>query len=68
MGPPKVATAVMRLYAGLGVFWPLREKGRASSAELSKIRPIPPLYSPRLPLRLLPKAKDCANGEAPPLS
>ena len=51
---------------GLGVFWPLREKGRASNAELSKMTPSPPLYSPLAPLRLLPKANDCAKGEAAP--
>src|ERR1700680_1190083 len=54
-------------YEGLGVFCPVKEKVRASSAELSRIKPRPPLYRLPEPRRLLPKAAACANGELAPL-
>src|SRR5688572_16826916 len=67
MGPPKLATKCTSLYDGFGADCPLNAKGRESNAELLLSSPTPPLYRPRPPGRLLPKARACANGEAAPL-
>src|SRR5579883_621493 len=67
IGPPNVATPWIRLYDGFGVSCPVSENDRASSAVLSRITPIPPLYCPRPLRRLLPNAAICANGDDAPL-
>src|SRR6202789_838765 len=61
IGPPRVARKVTWLYSDLGEGCPLSENGRASSAELSRITPNPPVYRPFLPLRLFPNAGASEN-------
>src|SRR5260370_41058573 len=60
-GTPSVAKKVPLLDCDLGMLWPLKEKGRASSAELPRVIPSPPVYKPFLPLRLLPNAGASEN-------
>src|SRR3977135_1199575 len=67
MGPPKDTVPWRCVYAGFGVSWPVKEKERASSTELSNMRPMPPLYNDRGPRRLLPKAFAREKGELAPL-
>src|SRR3954465_1708621 len=65
-GPANEATIWASLYDGDGVGWFVKENGRASSAELPRRMPMPPLESERAFRRLLPKAASCANGDAAP--
>src|SRR5260370_24464539 len=60
-GTPSVAKKVPLLDCDLGMLWPLKEKGRASSAELPRVIASPPVYKPFLPLRLLPNAGASEN-------
>src|SRR5262245_49139065 len=66
-GPANEPTSCTSLYDGFGAGWLVNENGRVSHAELPSRTPKPPLYSERVPRRLLPNAASCANGEAAPL-
>src|ERR1035441_5163419 len=63
IGPCSVATPVKSLNAGFGGSMPLREYGRAFSAELSSVAANPPVYKALLPERVFPKAEFVAYCE-----
>src|SRR3954453_3021152 len=66
-GPPNVPIPARSLYSGFSAGAPPNVNGRESNREFPDTTARPPLNSDPRPLRLLPKADACANGEAAPL-
>ncbi len=66
-GPPKVPITRRSLYSGFAVGRRPNVNGLESNVELPKTIARPPLNNDPRPLRLLPNAAACANGDAAPL-